>query len=109
MPYATLEVFEAVTRGRICIASAILTGFSGVPGAALHNGVFPKHSRTLRWHRFGEDKFRGDLVRVVALLQPVYDGQSYRMVTAQVAETLNYASRRTAGPHFNALDRQVIF
>ena len=27
-------------------------------------------------------------MRVVALLQPVYDGQTYRMVTVQVAETL---------------------
>ena len=106
-----LEVFEAVTRGRIVYRVSDFDGgfLSGYQELPKHNGVFPKRTPYAALASFYEDKFEGDPVRVVALLQPVYDGQSYRMVTVQVAETLELRKSLAQQGLISTLDRQVIF
>ena len=111
LPYATLEVFEAVTRGRIVyrvndFEGGFLTGYPELPP---HDGVFPKRTAYAALAAFYEDKFENDSVRVAALLQPVYIGTGYRMVTVQVAETLELRRALAQQALISTLDRQVIF
>lgn len=111
LPYATLEVFEAVTRGRIVyrvsdFEGGFLSGYLELPA---HNGVFPKRTPYAALASFYEDTFEGDPVRVAALLQPVYDGSTYRMVTVQVAETLELRKALAQQALISTVDRQVIF
>ena len=115
LPYATLEVFEAVTRGRIVYRVTDFEGgfLSGYPELPAHNGVFPKRSPYAALAAFYEDRFDNEAVRVAALLQPVYvglgAGEAYRMVTVQVAETLELRKSLAQQALISTLDRQVIF
>ena len=115
LPYATLEVFEAVTRGRIVYRVTDFEGgfLSGYPELPAHNGVFPKRSPYAALAAFYEDRFDNEAVRVAALLQPVYVGlggtDAYRMVTVQVAETLELRKSLAQQALISTLDRQVIF
>ena len=115
LPYATLEVFEAVTRGRIVYRVTDFDGgfLSGYPELPPHNGVFPKRSPYAALAAFYEDRFEKEAVRVAALLQPVYvgagRGDAYRMVTVQVAETLELRKSLAQQALISTLDRQVIF
>ena len=114
LPYATLEVFEAVTRGRIVYRvgdfdGKFLSGYAELPA---HDGVFPKRSPYAALAAFYEDRFENEAVRVTALLQPVYVGAEaggYRMVTVQVAETLELRKSLAQQALISTLDRQVIF
>ncbi len=111
LPYATLEVFEAVTRGRIVYRvgdfdGKFLTGYTELPA---HNGVFPKRSPYAALAAFYEDRFENETVRVVALLQPVYTGTEYRMVTVQVAETMELRRSLAQQALISTLNRQLIF
>lgn len=115
LPYATLEVFEAVTRGRIVYRVTDFEGgfLSGYPDLPPHDGVFPKRSPYAALAAFYEDRFENEAVRVAALLQPVYVGagrdDAYRMVTVQVAETLELRKSLAQQALISTLDRQVIF
>ena len=115
LPYATLEVFEAVTRGRIVYRVSDFDGnfLSGYPELPPHNGVFPKRTPYAALAAFYEDRFENESVRVAALLQPVYvgaeGGEAYRMVTVQVAETLELRKSLAQQALISTLDRQVIF
>lgn len=115
LPYATLEVFEAVTRGRIVYRVTDFEGefLSGYPELPAHTGVFPKRSPYAALAAFYEDRFENEAVRVAALLQPVYvgagGGDAYRMVTVQVAETLELRKSLAQQALISTLDRQVIF
>ena len=111
LPYATLEVFEAVTRGRIVYRVSDFDGgfLSGYLELPAHNGVFPKRTPYAALASFYEDSFEGEPVRVAALLQPVYDGVTYRMVTVQVAETLELRKALAQQALISTVDRQVIF
>jgi two-component system sensor histidine kinase TctE len=111
LPYATLEVFEAVTRGRIVYRVSDFEGkfLSGYPELPPHDGVFPKRSPYAALAAFYEDRFENESVRVTALLQPVYVGDGYRMVTVQVAETLELRKSLAQQALISTLDRQVIF
>ncbi len=115
LPYATLEVFEAVTRGRIVYRVSDFEGgfLSGYPELPPHDGVFPKRSPYAALAAFYESRFENEAVRVAALLQPVYVGMggsdAYRMVTVQVAETLELRKSLAQQALISTLDRQVIF
>ena len=115
LPYATLEVFEAVTRGRIVYRvsdfdGGFLSGYADLPP---HSGTFPKRSPYAALAAFYEARFENEPVRVAALLQPVYVGEgsadAYRMVTVQVAETLELRKALAQQALISTLDRQVIF
>jgi len=111
LPYATLEVFEAVTRGRIVYRVNDFDGnfFSGYPELPPHDGVFPKRTPYAALVAFYESPFEGETVRVAALLQPVYVGNEYRMLTVQVAETLELRRAIAQQALISTLDRQVLF
>ena len=111
LPYATLEVFEAVTRGRIVYRVNDFEGefFTGYPELPPHDGVFPKKTPYAALAAFYEDSFENESVRVAALLQPVYIGTGYRMVTVQVAETLELRRALAQQALLSTLDRQLIF
>lgn len=111
LPYATLEVFEAVTRGRIVYRVNDFDGafLSGYPELPSHNGVFPKRTAYAALAAFYEDRFENETVRVAALLQPVYTGDEYRMVTVHVAETMELRRSLAQQALISTLDRQVIF
>ena len=111
LPYATLEVFEAVTRGRIVYRVNDFDGnfLSGYPELPPHDGVFPKRTPYAALVAFYESPFENETVRVAALLQPVYIGTEYRMVTVQVAETLELRRALAQQALISTLDRQVLF
>jgi two-component system, OmpR family, sensor histidine kinase TctE len=111
LPYATLEVFEAVTRGRIVYRVSDFDGkfLSGYPELPPHDGVFPKKTPYAALAAFYEDRFENETVRVIALLQPVYVGDGYRMVTVQVAETMELRRSLAQQALISTLDRQLIF
>lgn len=111
LPYATLEVFEAVTRGRIVYRVNDFDGsfLSGYPELPSHNGVFPKRTPYAALAAFYEDRFENETVRVAALLQPVYTGDGYRMVTVHVAETMELRRGLAQQALISTLDRQIIF
>ncbi len=96
LPYAALEVFEADTRSRMVYRvgdfdGAFLSGHRLLPA---YTGEAEKSPAYAALVTFYEDMFQGEPVRAAALLQPVNTGDSdYRMVTVQVAETLEL--RRT--------------
>jgi len=111
LPYATLEVFEAVTRGRIVYRVNDFDGnfLSGYPELPSHRGVFPKRTAYAALADFYEDRFEDEKVRVAALLQPVFTEGSYRMVTVQVAETLELRRSLAQQALISTVDRQIIF
>ncbi len=111
LPYATLEVFEAVTRGRIVYRVNDFDGkfLSGYPNFPPHDGVFPKRTAYAALADFYETTFEDETVRVAALLQPVYVEEKYRMLTVQVAETLELRRALAQQALISTLDRQVIF
>ena len=115
LPYATLEVIEAVTRGRIVYRVTDFDGgfLSGSTELPPHNGVFPKRSPHAALAAFYDDRFANEAVRVAALLHPVYvgvgGGDAYRMVTVQVAETTELRKSLAQQALISTLARQVIF
>jgi two-component system, OmpR family, sensor histidine kinase TctE len=95
LPYAALEVFEADTRSRMFYRVNDFDGnfLSGYASLARYQGRIPQNTAYSALVEFYEDVYEGETVRVAALLQPVYTASGYRMVTVQVAETLEL--RRT--------------
>jgi two-component system, OmpR family, sensor histidine kinase TctE len=91
IPYAALEAFEADTRSRMVYrVSGFDGGFvSGHKDLPAYTGEAEKQPAYAALVSFYEDTFLGDSVRAAALLQPIDTGpDGYRMVTVQVAETL---------------------
>lgn len=111
LPYAALEVFEAVTRGRIVYRVNDFEGgfLTGYPDLRAHDGVFPKRTAYPALVAFYEDSFENESVRVAAMLQPVYVGDGYRMVTVQVAETMTLRHAQARQALLSTLDRQLLF
>jgi two-component system, OmpR family, sensor histidine kinase TctE len=96
LPYAALEVFEADTSSRMVYRVGDFDGtfVSGHKALPAFSGESEKRPAYAALVTFYEDIFQGEPVRAAALLQPVNTGEEgYRMVTVQVAETLEL--RRT--------------
>ncbi len=90
LPYPALEVFEADTRSRMVyrvsdFEGGFLSGYADLPAFRGRSSEQPPYAALVNFY---EDTFQGEPVRVAALLQPVSTGIEYRMVTVQVAETL---------------------
>ncbi len=111
LPSATLDVFEAVMRGRIVYRVSDPDGrfLAGTAELPSHDGAFPKRSPYAALASFQDAQFDGEAVRVVALLHPVYDGAGYRMVTVQVAENVELRRSLAKQGLIATLDRQIIF
>jgi two-component system, OmpR family, sensor histidine kinase TctE len=90
LPYAALEVFEADTRSRMVYRVSDFDGgfLSGHADLPKNMRGIPQRPTYAALVSFYEDTFQNEPVRVAALLQPVNTPDGYRMVTVQVAETL---------------------
>jgi two-component system, OmpR family, sensor histidine kinase TctE len=109
LPYPALEVFEADTRSRMVFRvngfdGAFVSGYADLPP---FRGVNEGQSPYAALVTFYEDKYRGESVRVAALLQPVNMGSDYRMVTVQVAETLELRRQIAQQALWRSLARQL--
>jgi two-component system, OmpR family, sensor histidine kinase TctE len=91
LPYAALEVFEADTRSRMVYRvsdfdGAFLSGHKELPAYKGESEKSPAYAALVTFY---EDVYQGEPVRAAVLLQPVSAAEDgYRMVTVQVAETL---------------------
>jgi len=90
VPYSALEAFEADNQSRIfykvsSLSGELVSGFADLP--AWH-GRIPDRPAYAALVDFYDDRYRGEPVRVAALLQPVAGAQGHAMALIQVAETL---------------------
>lgn len=88
--YSVLEAFEADNRSRIYykvtgFEGELVSGFEDLPS---WQGRLPRQNIYAALVDFYDDSYRGDLVRVAVLLQPVASPAGQGMATIQVAETL---------------------
>lgn len=91
VPYVALDFFEADLRGRVYyrvsgLQGEFVSGFTDLP--PLPTGV-PRSDDYYSLAHFYDSTYRGEAVRVVALLQPVFNAQARGMALVQVAETAN--------------------
>jgi two-component system sensor histidine kinase TctE len=96
LPYSSLDAFEAITRGRIAYRVSGLDGevVAGTENIEPFTGEYSTRNQFPALVEFYEAQLDGEDVRVAALLQPVYVDGGYRMLSVQVAETLE--TRRAA-------------
>jgi two-component system sensor histidine kinase TctE len=109
VPYSALEVFEADNRSRMIyrVSSTdgdLIDGFGDLPG---WHGKLPESGPYAALADFYDDRYRGDAVRVVVLLQPVAVQQARAMAVVQVAETLELRRTLARKILFDTLWRQL--
>lgn len=90
VPYAALDTFESDNRTRMFyrvsnLHGELVSGFADLP---VWRGQIPARPPYAALVQFYDDRFRGDDVRVAALLQPVATSRGRGMAVVQVAETL---------------------
>ncbi|WP_427911768.1 sensor histidine kinase [Ramlibacter sp. MMS24-I3-19] len=90
VPYAALDTFESDNRTRMFyrvsnLHGELVSGFADLP---VWHGSIPARPPYAALVQFYDDRFRGDDVRVAALLQPVATPRGRGMAVVQVAETL---------------------
>lgn len=90
VPYAALDTFESDNRTRMFyrvsnLHGELVSGFADLP---IWRGQIPARPPYAALVQFYDDRFRGDDVRVAALLQPVATSRGRGMAVVQVAETL---------------------
>ena len=90
VPYAALEAFEADNQSRMYYkvstpGGALVSGFEDLPE---WKGKIPLDTPYAALVDFYDDQYRGEAVRVAALLQPVASIGGQGMAVIQVAETL---------------------
>ncbi|TAG50007.1 MAG: sensor histidine kinase [Betaproteobacteria bacterium] len=110
LPYAALEVFEADTRSRMVYRVNDFDGnfVSGYASLPPHQGRVPQTTAYSALVEFYEDVYEGETVRVAALLQPVFTSSGYKMVTVQVAETLELRRSLAQQALLNSSIRQAL-
>lgn len=90
VPYAALEAFEADNQSRMYYkvstpGGAMVSGYEDLPD---WQGKVPLHTPYAALVDFYDDQYRGQPVRVAALLQPVASIGGQGIALIQVAETL---------------------
>lgn len=108
LPYPALEVFEADVRSRMVFRVSgfegeFVSGYRDLPAFVGERAERPPYAALVTFY---EDRFRGETVRVAALLQPVSMGNEYRMATVQVAETLELRRQVVQATMLNSLVRK---
>ena len=90
VPYAALEAFEADNQSRMYYKVSALDGrlVSGYEDLPAWQGVLPQQAAYAALVDFYDDHYRGQPVRVAALVQPVASTQGSALALIQVAETL---------------------
>ncbi|MEH3087428.1 MAG: sensor histidine kinase N-terminal domain-containing protein [Xylophilus ampelinus] len=110
VPYATLETFEADNQSRLYyrVSDPRGTLVSGFGELALWHGRIPDRPPYSALATFYDDVFRGQPVRVAALLQPVASGDGRTMAVIQVAETLELRHTLAQQVLEDTLQRQAV-
>lgn len=110
VPYAALEAFEADNQSRMFyrvsnLRGELVSGFAELP---MWHGRIAQRPPYAALVDFYDERFRGQSVRVAALLQPVASPGGRGMAVIQVAETLEL--REAAALHIlrNTLARQAL-
>ena len=90
VPYAALEAFEADNQSRMVykvstLAGQVVSGYEDLPG---WTGKVPLRPAYAALVDFYDDEYRGNPVRVAALVQPVASTRGRGIALIQVAETL---------------------
>lgn len=108
VPYAALEAFEADNQSRMYYkvstpGGALVSGYEDLPE---WQGNVPLHTPYAALVDFYDDKYRGQAVRVAALLQPVASIGGQGIAVIQVAETLELRETLARQLLVNTLWRQ---
>ena len=90
VPYSALEAFEADNQSHIfykvsSMSGEVVSGFADLPAWRGRIASRPAYAALVDFY---DDTFRGEAVRVAALLQPVSGSSGRTMALIQVAETL---------------------
>ena len=90
VPYAALEAFETDNQSRLYYKVSTLAGepVSGYEDLPAWQGRIPVRPAYAALVDFYDDRYRGQAVRVAAVLQPVTSPDGRGIVLIQVAETL---------------------
>jgi len=108
VPYAALEAFEADNQSRMYYkvstpGGALVSGYEDLPE---WQGKVPLHTPYAALVDFYDDQYRGQPVRVAALLQPVASIGGQGIAVIQVAETLELRETLARQLLVNTLWRQ---
>ena len=108
VPYAALEAFEADNQSRMYYkvstpGGALVSGYEDLPE---WQGKVPLHTPYAALVDFYDDQYRGEPVRVAALLQPVASIGGQGIALIQVAETLELRETLARQLLVNTLWRQ---
>lgn len=108
VPYAALEAFETDNQSRLYYRVSTLDGqlVSGYEDLPLWKGQVPSRPAYAALVDFYDGQFRGDAVRVAALVQPVASPTGRGIALVQVAETTELRQARARGILVNTLWRQ---
>lgn len=90
VPYSALEAFETDNQSHIFykvsgMSGEVVSGFADLPAWRGRIAARPAYAALVDFY---DDTFRGEAVRVAALLQPVSGSSGRTMALIQVAETL---------------------
>lgn len=90
VPYSALEAFEVDNQSRMFYKVSTLEGImvSGYEDLPPWSGDLPQQAAYAALVDFYDDEYRGESVRVAALVQPVASSQGQGLAVIQVAETL---------------------
>lgn len=110
VPYAALEAFEADNQSRMYYkvstpGGALVSGYEDLPE---WQGKVPLHTPYAALVDFYDDQYRGQPVRVAALLQPVASIGGQGIAVIQVAETLELRETLARQLLVNTLWRQGV-
>lgn len=110
VPYVALDFFQSDLRGRVYyrvggLDGLAVSGYDDLP--PLPPGV-PRSEDYFALAHFYDDQYRGEAVRVVALLQPVFDEAARGMALVQVAETFVSREALTRKVMIDTLVRQLL-
>lgn len=110
VPYVALDFFQSDLRGRVYyrvggLDGRAVSGYDDLP--PLPPGV-PRSEDYFALAHFYDDQYRGEAVRVVALLQPVFDDSARGMALVQVAETFVSREALTRKLMIDTLARQLL-
>ncbi|WKB52825.1 sensor histidine kinase [Eleftheria terrae] len=110
VPYAALEIFEASNNARMYyridgFKGEFLSGFEDLPR---YRGRIPQQTAYPALVDFYDADFRGQTVRMAALLQPVATTGARGMALIQVAETLEVREKLAREILLDTLLRQAL-
>lgn len=110
VPYSALETFETDNQSRMFYRVSTRDGVSvsGFDDLPIWNRALPQRSAYAALVDFYDDEYRGQAVRMAALLQPVAGPQGQTLAVIQVAETLELRRQMAREILIDTLWRQAL-